>query len=159
MADSFNFPLDHSKERSSLIDFYSEGIDFQLSDYQIITKWIAEVVEEEKHTLGTVQYIFCSDDYLHEVNVEHLDHDYLTDIITFPYQESPVVEADLFISIDRVKDNAVQLGIPFEEELHRVMIHGILHLCGYMDKTEADIKEMRSKENEALARLTLLSSD
>src|ERR1044071_3674818 len=101
--------------------------------------------------LGDVNVIFCSDDYLLEMNREHLDHDYYTDIITFDYSEEAVVSGDLFISVDRVSDNASGLSVSFLDELNRVCVHGLLHLCGYKDKSEAEELLMRSKEDEMLA--------
>ena len=137
---------------SSKIVYHTEDVDFQLLKKPPLSNWIKKTVEIEGKTLGTVTYVFCSDDYLHKMNVEHLNHDTLTDIITFPYNDNPI-EGDIFISIDRVKDNALDFNTTFDNELHRVMIHGILHLCGYKDKTEEDEKRMRQKEDECLARL------
>ena len=94
----------------------------------LVKQWIKSVIENESCSLVSLHYIFCSDQYLHKVNVEHLNHDYLTDIITFPFQEPPNVEADIYISIDRVKENAQNFDQEFERELHRVIIHGVLHL-------------------------------
>jgi probable rRNA maturation factor len=126
-----------------------EDIDFQLPNEHPLSIWIEKTIIEEKKELGAVSYIFCSDDYLHQMNVEYLDHDTLTDVITFPYNDNPI-EGDIFISIDRVKDNAHDLNIPFENELHRVMIHGILHLCGYRDETDEEETEIRQKEDKYL---------
>lgn len=137
---------------SKKITYNSEDIDFQLLKKTPLSNWIKKTIEIEGKTLGEVTYIFCSDRYLHKMNVEHLDHDTLTDIITFPYNSNPI-EGDIFISIDRVKDNAQDFKTTFENELHRVMVHGILHLCGYKDKTEEEAKRMRHKEDECLARL------
>jgi probable rRNA maturation factor len=137
---------------SSKITYHIEDLDFQLLKKRPLSNWIKKTVEIEGKTLSEVTYIFCSDNYLHKMNVEHLDHDTLTDIITFPYNSNPI-EGDIFISIDRVKDNAEDFKTSFDNELHRVMIHGILHLCGYKDKTEEDEKRMRQKEDECLARL------
>ena len=137
---------------SKKISYNSEDIDFQLLKKTPLSNWIKKTVDIEGKTLGEVTYIFCSDEYLHKMNVQHLNHDTLTDIITFPYNSNPI-EGDIFISIDRVKDNAQDFKTPFENELHRVMIHGILHLCGYKDKTEEESKQMRQKEEECLARL------
>ena len=137
---------------SKKITYHTEDVDFQLLKKLPLSNWIKKTVEIEGKTLGTVTYIFCSDMYLHKMNVEHLDHDTLTDIITFPYNNNPI-EGDIFISIDRVKDNAKDFKTTFDNELHRVMIHGILHLCGYKDKTEEEGKLMRQKEDECLARL------
>ena len=97
-----------------------------------------------------INYIFCDDDYLHQINVEYLNHDTLTDIITFDYTEDNVLSSDIFISIERVSDNANDFGVTFETELLRVMAHGILHLCGYKDKTEEDSQQMRKKEDEKI---------
>ena len=129
-----------------------EDIDFQLPNEQPLSIWIEKTIGQEKKLLGAVSYIFCSDDYLHQMNVEYLNHDTLTDVITFPYNNDPI-EGDIFISIDRVKDNAHDLNIPFENELHRVMIHGILHLCGYRDETDEEETEIRQKEDKYLALL------
>jgi probable rRNA maturation factor len=137
---------------SKKITYHIEDVDFPLLKKPPLSNWIKKTVEIEGKTLGAVTYIFCSDEYLHKMNVEHLDHDTLTDIITFPYNNDPI-EGDIFISIDRVKDNALDFKSSFENELHRVMIHGILHLCGYKDKTDEDEKLMRQKEDECLARL------
>jgi rRNA maturation RNase YbeY len=114
------------------------------------TAWIETIITERGGKTGAINYIFCGDDYLHQMNVEYLDHDTLTDIITFPYEHFPLVSGDLFISTERVADNATDRKIGFEEELHRVIIHGILHLCGQGDKTEAEAAEMRQLENWAL---------
>ena len=129
-----------------------EDLDFQLVNQNLLSSWIENTIETEGATLGAVSYIFCSDDYLHQMNVEYLNHDTLTDVITFPYNDNPI-EGDIFISIDRVKDNAQDLKIMFDDELHRVMIHGVLHLCGYSDKTDEQKAEMRQKEDEYLKKL------
>ncbi len=100
--------------------------------------------------IESLNYIFCSDEYLLEMNKEHLDHDYYTDIITFPYQQGEVVEGDIFISIDRVKDNAHSMKVTFENELYRVISHGLLHLLGFKDKTEEETAEMRAAEDDAI---------
>jgi len=123
---------------------------FSLEDSSILD-WYTKVSLQEFKELGDVTIIFCSDDYLLEVNREHLEHDYYTDIITFDYSDFPTVSGDLFISVDRVKDNATDYNVSFEHELHRVIIHGFLHLCGYFDKTNEDELLMRSKENQALS--------
>ena len=129
-----------------------EGIDFQLVNEISLSLWIEKTIENEGATLGAVSYIFCSDDYLHQMNIEYLNHDTLTDVITFPYNDNPI-EGDIFISIDRVKDNAQDLNIAFNDELYRVMIHGVLHLCGYSDETDEQEAEMRRKEDEYLKLL------
>lgn len=132
------------------IIFNVEGIDFELPDTEGVIDWIHRIAESEDMDIGAVSYIFCDDAYLSALNVEYLDHDTLTDIITFPYSSNPI-EGDIFISIDRVRDNAKDFGVPFEQELRRVIIHGVLHLCGYGDKTDADALIMRGKEDAALA--------
>jgi probable rRNA maturation factor len=123
---------------------------FSLEDSSILD-WYTKVSSQEYKELGDITIIFCSDDYLLEVNREHLKHDYYTDIITFDYSDFPTVSGDLFISVDRVKENASDFNVSFEHELHRVIIHGFLHLCGYFDKTNEDEILMRSKENQALS--------
>ena len=136
------------------ITFFSEDVSFKLSSPNKVRRWIKEVILLEKHTLSEISYIFCSDDYLHNMNVQYLNHDTLTDIITFDNsEEEDQIEGDIFISVDRVKENATQLNLPFDTELHRVMIHGILHLCGYKDKTSADNELMRKKEDACLSLL------
>ena len=129
-----------------------EDLDFQLVNQNLLSSWIENTIETEGATLGAVSYIFCSDDYLHQMNVEYLNHDTLTDVITFPYNDNPI-EGDIFISIDRVKDNAQDLAVAFDDELHRVMIHGVLHLCGYSDETDEQEAEMRQKEDKYLKEL------
>jgi rRNA maturation RNase YbeY len=115
-----------------------------------VSAWINTIITERGGKAGAINYIFCGDDYLHQMNMEYLDHDTLTDIITFPYEYFPLVSGDLFISTERVVDNAADRKIGYEEELHRVIIHGILHLCGQGDKTETEATEMRQLENWAL---------
>lgn len=146
-------PEDNSTEDFSFVEFYYEDIDFQLEQPQVLIDWILAVIRHEKRRVVHLNFIFCSDPYLHKINVEYLDHDTLTDVITFPYLDPPDVEGDIFISVDRVGENARQLKLGFEEELHRVMIHGVLHLCGYSDSTPTQKTQMGEKENEALALL------
>ena len=129
---------------------FEDVSSFDLQD-SLILDWYTKVSLQEDKDLGDVTIIFCSDDYLLEVNREHLDHDYYTDIITFDYSDFPIVSGDLFISVDRVKENATDFNVSFEHELHRLIIHGFLHLCGYFDKTNEDELLMRSKENQALS--------
>lgn len=145
------FPdLEEDNNEDNSIAFTSEGIDFELDNPEKTVAWIKEVVERENCTLNYITYIFCSDDYLHKINVEHLNHDTLTDIITFPYADLPVIESDIYISIDRVRANAKNFEVSFEHELLRVLIHGVLHLCGHGDKTEEEAQNMRNKEEEAI---------
>lgn len=134
------------------IIFNVEDIDFELQNRGGVIAWIEKVVALEKKRINGISYIFCSDDYLHKLNLEYLDHDTLTDILTFPYNRSPL-EGDIFISIDRVRDNAHDLNVSFENELHRVLIHGVLHLCGYLDETDEQEAIMRQKEDDALLLL------
>lgn len=135
------------------IHFHSEDTEFDLPQQGRLQQWIESIIRRESGILQQLSFIFCSDNYLHALNVEYLQHDDLTDVITFPYQEPPRIEGDIFISIDRVRDNAASFGMSFEQELHRVMIHGVLHLCGYTDKSEEAKKIMTAKEDEALALL------
>lgn len=116
-------------------------------------KWISEVIKRHGKMLGKISYRFCSDDFIFDVNVKFLNHDTYTDIITFDYVSGNVVSGDILISIDRVGENALQLGVPFDRELHRVIIHGVLHLLGFKDKSDADAAQMRAKEEESLALL------
>ena len=130
-----------------MITFHSESIQFELENPSDVARWIEQAIAKENHETGNIDYIFCSDNYLLELNKEHLNHDTYTDIITFNYCEDNVVSSDIFVSIDRVKENAKTFEVSFENELNRVMIHGILHLVGYNDKTEAEQQVMRSKED------------
>ena len=124
--------------------------DFKLSNETIFSKWISDVITSESYVLGEINYIFCDDDYLHKINVEYLDHDTLTDIITFDNSIGSIIHSDIVISIERILDNAKDFNIPFDEELKRVVIHGILHLCGYKDKSDSEAALMRLKENEKI---------
>ncbi len=137
-----------------MISFQNQSISFKLKDKTRLKAWIKTVTEKEKHRLGDINYIFCSDDELLEINIQHLNHNTYTDIITFDYTEGNKISSDIFISIDRVEENAKKFKVSFEEELHRVMIHGILHLCGYKDKSKADAELMRKKENASLKLFT-----
>lgn len=136
-----------------MISFQNQSIGFKLKEKTRLKAWIKTVTEKEKHRLGDINYIFCSDDELLEINIQHLNHNTYTDIITFDYTEDKRISSDIFISVDRVEENAKKFKVSFEEELHRVMIHGILHLCGYKDKSKADAELMRKKENGALKLL------
>lgn len=133
-----------------MIDFNYET-DFVLDNEEVIANWISKAITSENKTEGEINYIFCDDDYLHKINLEHLNHDTLTDIISFDYTMGNEISGDMFISVERVKDNAIDFNVSFEEELKRVMVHGILHYCGYKDKTEADALLMRTKEDEKIA--------
>ena len=132
---------------------YNYETDFELVNSDNYTNWINQTIESEGFELGEVNYIFCDDEYQHKLNVEFLDHDTLTDIISFDYTMGKLISGDIFISVERVIDNAKDLELTFDEELKRVMIHGILHYCGYKDKSDSEAKEMRAKENEYLAKV------
>lgn len=132
-----------------MINFYSET-DFNLEQEEQISKWILKNITSEGYEEGEVSFIFCDDDYLHKLNVEFLNHDTLTDIISFDNSLGRQINGDIFISVERVLENSKTFKTTFLNELHRVIIHGILHFCGFKDKSDADAKVMRSKENEAL---------
>ena len=146
-----DFNNDWWEEEEQAISFNTEDIDFELPESEAVVQWIQKILQQEEKQLLQLTYIFCSDEYLFEINQEYLSHDTYTDIITFPYTDPPLIEGDIFISIDRVRENARNLGLPFEQELHRVMIHGVLHLCGYPDKTTEEAAQMRTMEDKALA--------
>ncbi|MDO5510605.1 MAG: rRNA maturation RNase YbeY [Weeksellaceae bacterium] len=133
-----------------MIRFYSET-DFQLDDQAFFSDWIAAVIELEQGEVGNINFVFCDDEYLLEINQRHLQHDYYTDIITFDYSEENCISGDLFISVDRVADNAFTYEVDFEQELSRAMVHGVLHMLGYDDSSEEDIALIRSKEDEYLS--------
>jgi len=124
--------------------------DFTLDNEADFSNWIQRVITSESYVLGEVNYFFCDDDYLHKINVEYLNHDTLTDIITFDNNVGKTVYTDIFISVERVIDNAKDFNVTFDEELKRVIIHGILHLCGYKDKSESEAALMRKKEDEKI---------
>ena len=129
------------------ISFHSEQINFSISVENAVANWLRDVCISEGKNLAEVSYIFCSDDYLLEMNRQYLNHDYYTDVITFDYCEADDVSGDVFISIDRVSENAQSVGVSESEELHRVMVHGLLHLFGYHDKEAADKQQMTAKED------------
>ncbi len=135
-----------------MIDFNYET-EFLLDNSNEVSAWISNVILDEGFKEGDINYVFCNDDYLHNINVEFLNHDTLTDIISFDYSVGKIIQGDIFISIERVKDNATDFKVSFQDELHRVIIHGILHYCGYKDKTDEDAKLMRQKENHHLKSL------
>ena len=134
MAISFSYQLD----------------SFELENPDKIKKWITRIINDAHCRVGTIGYLFCSDEFLFEANVKYLNHDTLTDIITFDYVESNLISGDIMISVDRVGENARLFDVSFEQELHRVIIHGILHLLGQGDKSDIEAAEMRDKENAAL---------
>lgn len=134
------------------VDFFCQDISFKLPRPRKASHWISEVIKREGKTLAHLSYIFCSDAYLLEINQQYLNHDTFTDIITFDNSEdADLIEGDIFISIERVKANALELGTTFDSELHRVLIHGVLHLVGYADKSPRQKSEMRKKEDAYLS--------
>jgi rRNA maturation RNase YbeY len=132
------------------VSYNAVDIPFPKIKRRITTRWIYLTIEKYHKKAGAINYIFCSDAEILRINKQYLNHDYFTDIITFDYTENGVISGDLFISLDTVKSNSEKFGTVYEEELHRVMIHGILHLCGFKDKTPEDEKMMKEKENESL---------
>lgn len=139
-----------------MISFYTEDIVFVLKNKVVLKKWITNTIKIKKRKIGDIAFVFCSDDHLLNINKKYLNHTTLTDIITFDYsKENPQksICGDIFISIDRVKENAKEFSKTFENELHRVMIHGILHLLGHTDKTEVAKTEMTKEEDLCLKKL------
>ncbi len=126
---------------------------FILKNEEAISSWVRLIVEKEGFELGELNYIFCDDHYLHKINKEFLNHDTFTDIISFDYTLGRLINGDIFISVERVEENAQKFNVTFDDELHRVIIHGILHYVGYKDKEEDEKILMRSKENECLKQL------
>lgn len=129
---------------------YNYETEFELSNEVVFSNWISKVIESENKKEGEINYIFCDDEYLLEINQQYLDHDTLTDIISFDYSVGNELHGDIFISVDRVRENAEDFKVSFDEELKRVMIHGVLHYCGYKDKTDSDEQLMRTKEDEKI---------
>lgn len=132
-----------------MINFNYET-DFKLANEEQFANWISGVIKSENKSEGDINYIFCDDEYLLKINIEHLKHDTLTDIISFDYSVGNEIGGDIFISIERVKENALDFSNEFDQELKRVMSHGILHYCGYKDKTESDQSMMRNKEDDKI---------
>jgi len=131
-----------------MINFHTESIDFKVTNPIKTKRWLKSVIEAEGFELSEINYIFCNDEYLHKINVEYLDHDTLTDIITFDNSEDEnLIEGDIFVSVERINENAKDFNTTFEQEFKRVIVHGVLHLCGYYDKTDEDEKQMRAKED------------
>ena len=132
-----------------MIEFYSET-DFKIEDTKALSHWISEIILHENHELGDLTYVFCDDAYLHKLNLQFLNHDTFTDIISFDNSLGKQIHGEIYISVERVKENAGTYQVAFLEELHRVIIHGALHFCGYKDKTKKQQETMSRKENEAL---------
>ena len=133
-----------------MINFNYES-EFTLENEEAIVAWLSAVIVSENKTEGEINYIFCDDEYLHKINLEYLNHDTLTDIISFDYTMGNEISGDVFVSVERVLDNSKDYKTSFDDELKRVLVHGVLHYCGYKDKGEVDEALMRSKEDEKLA--------
>ena len=138
------------------ISFFSEDIEFTLKDKAKVRNWIGDTTKAEGFKrMGELNFVFCSDEYLLDINKQYLNHDTYTDIVTFDSsEEEEVISGDIFISIERIRENAAKFGVTERDELHRVIIHGVLHLCGYYDKKKEDKELMTAKENEYLAKRT-----
>jgi rRNA maturation RNase YbeY len=134
-----------------MISYYTQDIDFTFKNKAANSQWLKVVAESEIRRLGQISIIFCSDNYILDINMKYLQHDYFTDIITFDYCKGDKLSGDLFISIDSVRENARTYGVEFLEELYRVMVHGLLHLIGYDDHTKTQIVQMRAKEDYYLS--------
>ena len=131
----------------SKVYFFFQEVTPSLTNRSILKKYIHSIFKKEGKKLGSVSFIFCSDKALLEINRKYLKHDFYTDIITFDLSETEAIQAEIYISVDRVRENSYNLGISFKSELLRVIIHGILHLCGYNDKTQAEKRKIREKED------------
>ena len=141
-----------TEESQDQINFHYEDIDFSVDEPNLFHEWLTEIISLNNVALDVINYIFCSDDYLLNINRTYLNHDYYTDIISFPYRESPEpIQGDVFISVDRVRENANINQVDFENELLRVMSHGLLHFIGYTNKSEEEQAIMRKKEDEMMA--------
>lgn len=136
-----------------MIFFETDSIEEPKIDTLTINRWIRTIIKGENKVTGQIRYVFCNDERILEINKEFLDHDYYTDIITFDWSESEIVSGEIFISLDTVKSNSVEFNTDYEQELHRVIIHGILHLCGQDDKTPETQLQMTTKEDKALVLL------
>ena len=131
-----------------MIRYHTEDIDFKLKDKQNTSLWLNNVAKNEGFKIKEINYIFCSDEYLYQINMEYLEHDTYTDIITFDNSEvKEKLEGDIFVSIERIRENVNEMGLLFESELSRVLVHGLLHLCGHLDETDEQEQKMRNKED------------
>ena len=130
--------------------FHSDGVGFSISNPEKLNAWVVKCLSSFNKNCGEINVIFCNDDYLLSINKTYLNHDYYTDIITFDYSKAESVSGDLYVSVTRVKDNAKKLNVEFNDELYRVIVHGVLHLCGLKDKTKQEKEDMRAKEDEML---------
>ncbi|MBW2961551.1 rRNA maturation RNase YbeY [Mesonia aestuariivivens] len=132
-----------------MINFFNEN-NFELENKPTYENWLRKVLISEEKKEGDINYIFCDDEYLHDINVKYLNHDDYTDIISFDNTVGNILHGDIFISTERVAENALKFKVSFDEELKRVIAHGLLHFCGYKDKSEEDAQLMRAKENEKI---------
>lgn len=139
-----------------MIEFYSQNDDFKVENPQALSFWISETILQENYELGELTYVFCDDEYLHKLNMQFLNHDTLTDIISFDNSLGKQIHGEIYISTERVQENAIAYGVSFQEELHRVVIHGVLHFCGYKDKSVQEQETMTRMENKALALRTFI---
>ena len=139
------------------VSFHRENVSLN-ADEKLIIKWLTNSVNSLDYSIGELSFVFCSDDYLRKLNIKHLNQDYFTDVITFDYSKEMTLIGDVFISTERVKENAKLFNVSFNEELFRVIIHGVLHLCGFKDKTKEEKAEMRSKENDFLSLINWKTS-
>jgi rRNA maturation RNase YbeY len=146
----FILPPEDDDASEATVDFEVVDIEFTLTDTSVISLWIKSIIEKEQCTLSRLNFIFCNDSYLHQINMDYLEHDTFTDIITFPYAAPPIIQGEIFISIDRIRENSTALKTSFQDELRRVIIHGVLHLCGYGDKKPKEKQLMTQKEDDAL---------
>ncbi len=149
MVASFSSILKSLADFAPHIHFFSEGLRYRVRDLRKVGLWLDHVARSENHELGELSIVLCTDEYLLQLNRDHLQHDYYTDIITFDYHTQPL-SGDLFISLERVRDNAKQRKLKTVDELHRVMVHGLLHLMGYTDKTDEERQIMRGLEDSYL---------
>ena len=139
------------------VSFHRENVSLN-ADEKLIIKWLTNSVNSLDYSIGELSFVFCSDDYLRKLNIKHLNQNYFTDVITFDYSKEMSLIGDVFISTERVKENAKLFNVSFNEELFRVIIHGVLHLCGFKDKTKEEKAEMRSKENNFLSLINWKTS-
>ena len=139
------------------VHYHNEEVSFSFNNKREVSLWLKSVVSSFQKELGVINVIFCNDQYLLKVNQTYLNHDYFTDIITFNYNENNLISGDLFISIDRVKENAINQKMEFNVEIHRVIVHGVLHLCGLNDQSKQEKEIMRGRENLFLQKLSFLS--
>ena len=136
----------------SKVCFFFQGVKVNLANRTELKKYIKYIFKKEGKKLQSINYIFCTDEALLEINRQFLSHDFYTDIITFDLSENEAIQAEIYISLDRIKENIIELGVPFKSELYRVIFHGVLHLCGYKDKSKADKVKMRGKEEFYLSK-------